>query len=578
MLKRVLSLVLALITALTIVVPVSSPASAAYENTYTNTGDQRADMIGVALTQVGYREGYNNDTKYGDWYGLPNMPWCAMFVSWVANQAGVPTSVIKKAAKANPSSFGFSNYYSSSEYTPQGGDLFFKKGFSHVGMVYYVDGSYFYTLEGNTNDSGGSEGVGVMIRRRKLSDYYFVSPNYTSDASHEYEKHYDDAHPHRIFYTCTHCPSSYYVDDYLTLDNCKECIQANCSHEYESWSRSGDSKHSRVCIKCEKKESEEHDWVVSRTIKEATCNANGAAEQKCADCGMERTVTVSATGEHNYGEWTFDSDENHVRTCKDCGTKDTQAHELGEEPKWNTNATEHWYECEVCKEKVQLKEHAFGNDCIAPCADCGFVREDGHFFSDTYTSDAQAHWYDCEKCDEVANLESHVFTAECDETCDTCTYTREVTHTYGKNLVSDATGHWYECTVCGKKDAAAVHIPGPEATEEAAQTCTLCDYEIHAKLDHVHKFDMQSNTTTHWGTCSCGETMGPESHMWDMSTGACSMCNLSSATNDVEQFNWDIVWVIAGGVLAISAITPILVAISKKTKARREMAGDPYSY
>ena len=50
--------------------------SADYENTYTNTGDQRADIIGVALTQVGYQEGkgtglYNNDTKYGDWAGWP---------------------------------------------------------------------------------------------------------------------------------------------------------------------------------------------------------------------------------------------------------------------------------------------------------------------------------------------------------------------------------------------------------------------------------------------------------------------------------------------------------------------------
>ena len=56
-------------------------ASAAYENTYTNTGNQRDDIIGVAKTQIGYREGNNNDTKYGDWYGLPNQPWCAMFIS-----------------------------------------------------------------------------------------------------------------------------------------------------------------------------------------------------------------------------------------------------------------------------------------------------------------------------------------------------------------------------------------------------------------------------------------------------------------------------------------------------------------
>ena len=33
------------------------PVSAAYENTYTNTGNQRADIVAVAKTQIGYHEG-----------------------------------------------------------------------------------------------------------------------------------------------------------------------------------------------------------------------------------------------------------------------------------------------------------------------------------------------------------------------------------------------------------------------------------------------------------------------------------------------------------------------------------------
>lgn len=37
--------------------------SADYENTYTNTGNQRADIIGVAKTQIGYTEGSNNNNK-----------------------------------------------------------------------------------------------------------------------------------------------------------------------------------------------------------------------------------------------------------------------------------------------------------------------------------------------------------------------------------------------------------------------------------------------------------------------------------------------------------------------------------
>ena len=124
--------------------------SADFENTYSNTGNMRDDIIGVALTQVGYNEGANNYTKYGVWYGQPNSPWCGMFVSWCANEAGVPTSVLKRTGIANPGSYGLS-YEDGANYTPQKGDLFFKKNFSHVGFVYYTEGEYFYTVEGNTS-------------------------------------------------------------------------------------------------------------------------------------------------------------------------------------------------------------------------------------------------------------------------------------------------------------------------------------------------------------------------------------------------------------------------------------------
>ena len=42
-----------------------------YENTYINTGDERRDIIGVAKTQLGNRDG----TKYTA--GRGNIAWCA---------------------------------------------------------------------------------------------------------------------------------------------------------------------------------------------------------------------------------------------------------------------------------------------------------------------------------------------------------------------------------------------------------------------------------------------------------------------------------------------------------------------
>lgn len=133
------------------------------------------DIIAIAQTQLGYMEGsiegtvqgYNDCTKYGQWYG-PNMnyqPWCAMFVSWCANQAGIPTTVIPKHASCDEGMnwfkdrglFAFASAYGGTR-TPQRGDIvYFGKKYNevydstHVGIVYKVDSANIHVLEGNSN-------------------------------------------------------------------------------------------------------------------------------------------------------------------------------------------------------------------------------------------------------------------------------------------------------------------------------------------------------------------------------------------------------------------------------------------
>lgn len=148
--------------------------SAAHENTYVNTGNYRADLVGVARTQVGYRETMDNKTKYGQWYGLDYNPWCAMFVSWCARQANIPKHVLASSSFAEPGQ-GYFNVEckDGSTYTPVPGDLFFKRGFTHVGIVFHVEGDYFYSLEGNTNSNGSDNGTHVMCRKHRIADVYF---------------------------------------------------------------------------------------------------------------------------------------------------------------------------------------------------------------------------------------------------------------------------------------------------------------------------------------------------------------------------------------------------------------------
>ena len=156
------------------------PSNAAYENTYSNTGNQISDLIGVAKTQIGYHEGNSasdisgnstgsgNYTKYGAWYGINPGSWCAMFVSWCANQAGISFSIIPKHASCdigmnwfkNNGRWGWGKYWANNKgyttYTPKAGDIvYFGNGnlndSTHVGIVYKVDSSYVYTIEGNTS-------------------------------------------------------------------------------------------------------------------------------------------------------------------------------------------------------------------------------------------------------------------------------------------------------------------------------------------------------------------------------------------------------------------------------------------
>lgn len=230
---KLTAVLLALILLLTSAAFTASADTDEFANTHINTGIQRIDIVEVAKTQIGFREGENNDTKYGTWYGLPNQPWCAMFVSWCARQAGVPTDILRNCAGASPKS-GYFNipYYDGKDYTPQTGDLFFTKTFSHVGLVYYVDGENFYTIEGNTNTDGSDIGIGVFMRCRKISDYYFGVPDYhyASKQEHTCDKsayiRSEEFHPHYSCYLCSVCKAV--NPDFSTFnysDNCLDCAE-----------------------------------------------------------------------------------------------------------------------------------------------------------------------------------------------------------------------------------------------------------------------------------------------------------------------------------------------------------------
>ena len=88
---------------------------------------------------------------------MPNAAWCAMFVSWCANQAGISTNIIPKYASCALGRQWFESrgqFKYKESYTPKAGDIIFflSNGASHTGLVIACSGGTVYTIEGNTSN------------------------------------------------------------------------------------------------------------------------------------------------------------------------------------------------------------------------------------------------------------------------------------------------------------------------------------------------------------------------------------------------------------------------------------------
>ena len=173
------------------------------------SGDQASDVVAIALSQLGYREG-NSDKQLGGTstdgvkdfaefnvlYGkIDNNQgnglsygyyWCASFVNWCLRQAGVS---IKASAAAEISCRRWLQkcqdagiYREKLIYSPVAGDLiFFKDSDSlvtstHMGIVLYSDAKNVYTIEGNTTDDNvySDDGCFVALKSYRLNSSYIV--------------------------------------------------------------------------------------------------------------------------------------------------------------------------------------------------------------------------------------------------------------------------------------------------------------------------------------------------------------------------------------------------------------------
>jgi hypothetical protein len=147
------------------------------------SGDWREDLLKVAVTQLGYTESQRDFivrsdghkqgyTRYGDWCGHPYSEWCAMFIYFSMEYAGIPQELCPRSGNCVEwrDAFRAMNAYEEDArtYIPRSGDVMFfdpdgGKTPEHVGIVYGTDGERLVTIEGNVEGS-------VRICEYKLDD------------------------------------------------------------------------------------------------------------------------------------------------------------------------------------------------------------------------------------------------------------------------------------------------------------------------------------------------------------------------------------------------------------------------
>ena len=145
------------------------------------------NLRSVYLSQVGQMEhplgsnwGYPVKKYLASVHDYQPDPWCAAFVHFCLDSAGYKTNIT--AAASSGDNLKHRVYFKTKLYEPiQYGDVFtiFFPSMGRIGHTGFVDqkvnDGIYSTVEGNTNNNGSREGIGVFKRKRSLHTLYSVS-------------------------------------------------------------------------------------------------------------------------------------------------------------------------------------------------------------------------------------------------------------------------------------------------------------------------------------------------------------------------------------------------------------------
>lgn len=186
---------------------------------------------------------------------------------------------------------------------------------------------------------------------------------------------------------------------------------------------------------------------------------------------------------------------------------------------WSSDSSSHWHECSICKGKGDIAAHTY---------DQKTVNEQYKASSATCLS-GTTYYMSC-VCGAKGADTFEIGDKDPDN------------HSgiLNNDWKSNDTNHWKEYSCCRAHAEEAAHTPGPAATEDAPQLCTVCSYELAPALEHTHVWGawISNGDGTHTRTCA-KDSSHTETNACSggiatcQSSAICAVCNIAYGAKDM---------------------------------------------
>ena len=280
------------------------------------------------------------------------------------------------------------------------------------------------------------------------------------------------------------------------------------------------------------------------TIAGALTGSNpiGVTTEKTPDTSNYVRIALGSKNDATTEKFHYENDSTPVSAIisKNGSTADLVVCKHSLNSTWSSDSSSHWHDCSICKGKRDVSAHTYNQQvqtkayekssatCLSgttyymSCV-CGAKGADTFEIGDKdpahhsgildpdWKSNDTNHWKEYSCCRAHAEEAAHSGgTATCQNkaVCSTCNkpYGDLGSHVPASTWSKDASGHWHACQTpnCNENLAFAAHTPGPAATEDAPQLCTVCSYELAPALEHTHVWGawISNGDGTHTRTCA----------------------------------------------------------------------------